>query len=74
MAKRSVKLADFIQIADLLDQAYAGPTPAPDYLAHECELAEDALAQLIAKIGVTDDANLAALFALTYRPSLDTLR
>ena len=67
MAERRVSLGKFILLSELLDQAYAGPTPTPDYLQHECERAEDALAQLGAKHGITGDATLAKLFALSLR-------
>ena len=67
MTERRVSLGKFIQMAELLDQAYADPTPPPDYLQHECELAEHALAQLGAKRGITGDATLAKLFALSLR-------
>jgi hypothetical protein len=60
-----VHLARFIEVTELLEQAYTGPAPTPDYLAHECGLAEDALARLGAKRGSTGDAVLARLFALT---------
>lgn len=73
MTGQRVNVAEFIQISELLDQAYAGPKPAPDYLAHACELAEDALAKLGSKLGTTDDPNLATLFALTYRTNRERL-
>lgn len=57
----------FIMTAELLDQAFASPTPLPDHLAHECELAEQALDGLTAKSGSTTDAVLAEMFALTHR-------
>jgi hypothetical protein len=65
MTERRVSLGKFILVAELLERAYAGPKPTPDYLQHECELAEDALAQLGAKLGTTGDATLAKLFALS---------
>lgn len=67
VARQRVDLAKFIQMSELLDEAYAGLKPAPDYLSHECELAENALSKLGSKFGTTSDSNLAALFALTYR-------
>ena len=64
---QKVSLRRFILVADLLDQAFAGPAPTPDHLAHECELAEQALSRAIARAGSTDDPILAKLFALTHR-------
>lgn len=59
-----VSLRRFIQVSELLDQAFVGPLPTPDYLAHECELAEQALLGAGAVAGSTGDATLARLFAL----------
>ena len=67
MARQRVPLPRFIEVSELLEQAYLGPAPTPDYLAHECGLAEDALARLGARRGSTADAALARLFALTLR-------
>jgi hypothetical protein len=72
MTDRRVSLGEFILVSELLERAYAGPTPTPDYLQHECERAEDALAQLGAKRGITGDAALAKLFALSYRDQRQT--
>jgi hypothetical protein len=66
VADRRVNLSRFILIAELLDEAYAGPAPLPDYLGHECGLAEDALSRLGAASGETKDLKLMALFGLTY--------
>lgn len=62
-----VSVSDFIMTAELLDGAFAGPDPLPDHLAHECELAEQALYGLNAKSGSTSDMRLAEVFALTHR-------
>jgi hypothetical protein len=63
---RKVGLKRFIEVAELLDGAFPGPSPAPDYLAHKCELAEQALFGLVAQTAWTDDAKLAEMFALTH--------
>jgi hypothetical protein len=66
MIERRVTLGAFILLAELLEQAYAAPTPLPDHLAHTCEMAEGALSKLGARHGITRDAVLARLFALTF--------
>jgi hypothetical protein len=65
--KERISLRDFIVAAELLDQAFAGPVPVLDLLAHQCELAEQALYGLVAKLGSTSDMKLAEMFALTHR-------
>lgn len=65
---QKVSLARFIMVSDLLDDAFADPSPVPDYLAHQCELAEQSLASLEAQQGSTRDRHLAALFALSLIP------
>jgi hypothetical protein len=65
MIERQISLGEFILFAELLEQAYAAPTPLPDYIAHKCEMAEGALSKLGARRGITGDAVLAELFALT---------
>ena len=62
-----VSVRRFVMTAELLDHAFAGPDPLPDHLAHECELAEQALDALTAKSASTGDMLLAELFALTHR-------
>jgi hypothetical protein len=69
MTDRQVSLGEFILVSELLEKAYAGPMPLPDYIAHKCELAEGALAKLGARCGRTGDAVLAKLFALTHAAS-----
>jgi DNA helicase IV len=64
---QKVSLRRFIELADLLEQAFTGLKPLPDYLAHEGELAEQALSRATAKAGSTGDPKLAELFALTRR-------
>lgn len=64
---RKVSLRRFIMVGELLDHAFADPVPTPDYLAHQCELAEQALLGSLASSGSTDDPMLAELFALTLR-------
>ncbi len=66
---QSATLRRFIQVGELLEQAFSDPMPTPDYLVHECELAEHALLQACARSGSTADAALAKLFAVTYRRS-----
>jgi hypothetical protein len=69
MPARKVRLDRFITLIDLIEKAYAGPTPLPDYLAHECEQAERALMSTSAKAGSTTDPHLARLFAIPLRVS-----
>ena len=66
-AEQRISLRRFIVMCDLLDQAFAGPLPTPDHLAHECELAERALMGAGASVASTEDPVLARLFALTHR-------
>jgi hypothetical protein len=63
---QKVSLGRFIEVAELLDAAFAAPGPAPDYLAHECELAEQALFGLVAQAAWTADSKLAKMFRLTH--------
>jgi hypothetical protein len=65
--EQKVSLRRFIQIGEMLDHAFADPAPTPDYLAHQCELAEQALLRAQAALGSTADPLLAQLFALTIR-------
>jgi hypothetical protein len=64
-------LTRFIEIAELLDGAFTGPAPSPDYLAHKCEMAEQALFGLVARAASTNDARLAKLFALTLAKNVE---
>jgi hypothetical protein len=38
MGKQRVSLGRFIEMGELLDEAYSDPLPARDYLAHEFPL------------------------------------
>jgi hypothetical protein len=66
-ADEKVSLRRFITFCELLDHAYPEPVPAPDYLMHECELAEQALFALRARSACTSDPRLAKLLAVTWR-------
>jgi hypothetical protein len=63
----TVSLPQFLAAAELLDLAFAGPSPAPDLLAHKCEMAERALFGLVAEHGSTSEALLAAKFSIPLR-------
>jgi hypothetical protein len=65
--EQKISLSRFVSIGELLDAAFPDPTPLPDYLAHECELAEHALVLSGAPHPSTGDRRLAALFALALR-------
>jgi hypothetical protein len=65
---QKVNLEQFIRAGELLDVAFPDPLPAPDYLAHHCELAERAVDSLIAAHGSTRDVALSRLFALRHVP------
>jgi hypothetical protein len=67
MTRQKISLPRFIMVGELLDQAFPDPVPAPDYLAHECELAEQALMGMNAGFGSTADATLARLFSIPLR-------
>jgi hypothetical protein len=67
-ADKKVCLRRFITFCDLLDHAFPEPLPAPDYLMHQCELAEQALFGVSVHVGSTSDPLLARLLAVTYRP------
>ncbi len=62
---KRVNLSRFITVAEHLDDAFAAAAPVPDYLVHECELAEAALSRLRASRGVTSDSILAQVFGLS---------
>lgn len=62
--EQKVSLRRFIQMGEMLDHAFSDPVPTPDYLAHECELAEQALLRVHAASGSTADPLLAQLFGL----------
>jgi hypothetical protein len=64
--KRRVSLGRFIEVGELLDEAFPDPMPAPDYLAHQCELAEHALMGLSARLASTRDPKLAQLFSVPH--------
>jgi hypothetical protein len=64
--KQKVSLGRFIEMGELLDEAYPDPLPAPDYLAHQCELAEQALMSLSARLAVTRDMKLSRIFAVPH--------
>jgi hypothetical protein len=64
--KQKVSLGRFIEMGELLDEAFPDPVPAPDYLAHECELAERALMSLSARLASTRDMKLSQLFAVPH--------
>ena len=68
MTRQKVSLPRFIMVGELLDQAFPDPVPAPDYLSHQCELAEQALMGMNASLGSTGDERLARLFAVALRP------
>jgi hypothetical protein len=61
---RRVSLRRFIQVGEMLDLAFPDPMPTPDYLAHECQEAEQALLKAQAAPCSTADPQLARLFAL----------
>jgi len=67
--EQKVPLQRFIRAGELLDAAFADPVPTPDYLAHQCELAELALLGVGARAATTEDATLAELFGATHRPA-----
>jgi hypothetical protein len=60
-----VNVSRFFEVAELLDDAFAGPPATPDHLSHECELAERALWGLTAKSGSTNDLVLVELLNLS---------
>jgi len=64
---QKVSLRRFILVGEMLDHAFPDPVPAPDYLVHQCELAEQALLGARASSGCTADPLLADLFAITFR-------
>lgn len=65
---RKVCAAQFVMVAELLDQAFPKGPATPDHLAHHCERAELALLSSIGKTGFTSDKMLADLLALSHRP------
>ena len=66
MNKQKVSLGRFIEMGELLDEAFPDALPAPDYLAYESELAEQALMGLSTLLASTRDAKLAQLFAVPH--------
>lgn len=65
--KPNVSLRRFIQLGEMLDHAFPDTLPTPDYLAHKCELAEQALLGAKGVSGSTADPLLARLFELSLR-------
>jgi hypothetical protein len=65
MNKQEVSLRRFIEPGDLLDEAFPDPMPAPDYLSHQCESAEQALMGLSTRLASTQDAKLGQLFSVS---------
>lgn len=64
---QKVSLRRFIQVGEMLDHAFPDAVPTPDWLAHKCELAEQALLAARASSGSTADPLLAELFAVMLR-------
>jgi hypothetical protein len=67
--KQKVSLGRFIEMGELLDEAFSDALPAPDYLAHECEMAEPALMSLSARLSSTRGMKLSELFAVPHAPA-----
>jgi hypothetical protein len=64
--QQKISLGRFIELGELLDEAFPDALPAPDYLAHKCEMAERALMSLSARLASTRDIRLSRLFAVRH--------
>lgn len=64
---KRVNAGRFVLVSDLLGEAFPKDKAMPDYLAHDCERAEQALLIAVGKSGTTRDEFLAGLLALSHR-------
>jgi pyrimidine operon attenuation protein/uracil phosphoribosyltransferase len=66
---RKLTTSEFVQLAELLDSAFPKAPAIPDYISHDCERAEAALAAARLQEADTGDEVLAKLLGIPLRSS-----